>query len=206
MGIPSKLENGNCKASASFTQLRIRFIPEDRSGIGLTLMRVMRTSRMKSWPGSCLQLLLLASWATSCSSTPTANSGSSVPRVGWQVREGQAIWHPGRTQPEIAGELVTGVRGTSDRLVEFVKTPFPLVIAKSSAAGWDVRFGPDGPRFSGRGAPPDRWIWFHLRDCLEGRRSPPPGWTLNWPSQDRWHLENRSSGESLEGYLRTSTE
>ena len=153
-----------------------------------------------------LLLLLLAGLLTSCSSTPKTLAPTDPSGVGWKVRQGQAIWRPARGQPELAGELVIGSRGDEDRLVEFIKTPFPLVVAKSAFAGWELKFGADGPRFSGRGAAPDRWIWFHLRDCLEARRSPPPGWTLTAQPQGRWRFENRSSGESLEGYLKTSTE
>jgi len=53
--------------------------------------------------------------------------------------------------------------------------------------------------YSGRGQPPARLLWFQLAPRISGR-SPPKGWF--WQSNDnRWRLENLSTGESLDGYF-----
>ena len=84
-------------------------------------------------------------------------------------------------------------------VLQFIKTPFPIVTAQASRAGWKISFS--GEReFSGRGKPPGRISWFQLHAALEGRELP-PGWIFQRANKQNWRLENRGTGEFIEGYL-----
>lgn len=54
--------------------------------------------------------------------------------------------------------------------------------------------------YSGPGKPPARILWLWLPRCLAGETPPKK---LSWQQLDKdsWRLENRATGESLEGYL-----
>ena len=118
---------------------------------------------------------------------------------GWTVRQGQAVWHPGRGAQEIAGELLVAARRDGPAFVQFTKTPFPLVEAQTTVNRWTVEFPPQDKRYSGRGAPPARLLWFELARVLAGLPLP-----KNWVwknSETGWRLENSSTGEFLQGYF-----
>ena len=101
---------------------------------------------------------------------------------------------------EIAGELVVAMHPDGRSLVQFTKTPLPFVVAQATIDSWQVQFVPQNKVYSGRGQPPAQLIWLHLPQCLRG--GGPPG-NLSWRrlANQGWRLENRSTGESLEGYL-----
>src|SRR5437879_10323028 len=66
---------------------------------------------------------------------------SPLPKVsltdpGWSVRQGQAIWRPKRGGPELAGELLVATHANGAALVQFTKTPFPLVLAQKNGDSW----------------------------------------------------------------------
>lgn len=120
---------------------------------------------------------------------------------GWKIRQGQAIWHPPSGKQEIAGELVLALRDNDETMVQFMKTPFPLVNSWSVSGAWHVEFVPEHRRFNGSGERPSRFIWPSLANCLVQHQPPPPGWEMDWDNAGHWRLENRRTGESLEGYL-----
>ena len=124
----------------------------------------------------------------------------NVREPGWNVQQGQAVWRSRRNAPEIAGELVVAMHPDGRLLVQFTKTPLPFVVAQATIDSWQVQFVPQNKVYSGRGHPPARLIWLHLPQCLRGGE--PPG-DLSWRqlANQGWRLENRSTGESLEGYL-----
>ena len=127
---------------------------------------------------------------------PLANSLGAV----WHVQQGQAIWHPGRGRPELAGELLWASASGGRSFVEFTKTPFSLVLARRDPGRWRVEFPGAGRRFTGRGTPPTRFLWLYLGPALAGEALPGHLKFERRPD-GQWDLQNPRSGESLEGYL-----
>jgi hypothetical protein len=140
--------------------------------------------------------LLLAS--TGCRSLPP------LPKVnlsgpGWEIHQGQAVWRSRRGAPEIAGEILLATNASGRSFLQFTKTPFPFVIAQTTTNSWQIESPAQNRRFAGPGKPPDRIIWFQLPRALSGV---PPTAHWSWHnSETGWKLENRSTGESLEGYF-----
>ena len=141
---------------------------------------------------------------------------------GWTIHQGQAIWRPGRTAPEIAGELLLARSQDGRSLVQFSKTPFPILTGQTTPTGWQIEFPPQHRSFARSGRPPARLIWLHLAGCLFGNVPPPRGWTVERGSSDvpqprqpepasnsseshpvvlQFRCENKSTGETLEGFL-----
>ena len=83
----------------------------------------------------------------------------------------------GRTAPEIAGELLLARSQDGRSLVQFSKTPFPILTGQTTPTGWQIEFPPQRRSYLGRGQPPARLIWLHLAGCLFGNVPPPRGWT-----------------------------
>ena len=120
---------------------------------------------------------------------------------GWVTREGQAVWRRNRHAPEIAGELLVAHSATGDRtLVQFSKTPLPLLTAQTAGDGWQIVFVPQARTFSGAGQPSTRLLWLHLANGLAGGQLPEP---LQFArlAGDGWQIENRRTGEMISGYL-----
>lgn len=143
-------------------------------------------------------LVLLAVVFTGCRTSvpmpPADFSGG-----GWQVRQGQALWKPSVNRPELAGELLFATRTNGDCFVQFDKVPFPLATAQIKDAEWHIRFGTGKYAWHGRGEPPGRFVWFQLPRALASQPL-----AKHWKCErdgDSWRLENRRTGESLEGSL-----
>jgi hypothetical protein len=132
------------------------------------------------------------------------------------------VWQPGRAAPEIAGELLVARRPDGQSLVQFIKTPFPILSAQATPTRWQIEIPSQRRSHSGRGKPPARLIWLHLADCLFESVPPPTNWTFQrispaalQPSQPnglgqrtdpqaaavQFRFENKESGEILEGFL-----
>jgi len=120
---------------------------------------------------------------------------------GWEIRQGQALWKPRRDADGIAGELLVAFQKDKRSLVQFSKTPFPIVTAGIGPNSWELEIPTQGKRYSHRGAPPGRVIWFQLLKAIASEQLPKP-WTWTAPDgEGRWTLRNGTSGESLEGYF-----
>jgi hypothetical protein len=80
---------------------------------------------------------------------------------GWQVRQGQAVWKPNASAPELSGELVWAVHPDGRFLLQFLKTPITLVEAQGSNERWQISFPPQGRTIKGsRGqSPSQRLSW-----------------------------------------------
>ena len=127
---------------------------------------------------------------------PTMN----LSEPGWTLRQGQAVWQPRREAPEIAGDLVLATRTNGDAFVQFSKTPLALAIARKSGQAWQAEFPAQNIRYSGRGKPPARIIWFPLARAVIG--SPPaPPWSWQRTEDRNWRLENVKTGETLAGFF-----
>jgi hypothetical protein len=115
---------------------------------------------------------------------------------GLTVKSGQAIW---RRPPdlELAGELVVAF-GPGKELVHFTKGHMGVVTARREGNGWSVEFFSE-KRYRGRGRSPARIGWLHLPGAVE-RGKTPRGWS--WSQEgERWKLENRKTGEAIEGFF-----
>ena len=143
-------------------------------------------------------MALLFSVFAGCQSLPP-DAPINLTEPGWSVRQGQALWRRGTGATELAGELIVATHPDGRSLVQFLKTPVVLVTARTSANRWRIEAPPDY-RLEGYGAPPSRAVWLHLAKFLTG--APPPGrWTWERRADNSWWLENRTTGERLEGFL-----
>ncbi len=116
------------------------------------------------------------------------------------MREGQAVWRQNRGAPEIAGEILVATRLDSQALVQFTKTPFPLIIAQRTTHAWQIEIPTQNQRHAGHGQPPAHLLWFSLARILSGT-GPPEGWSWQASKDNQWSLTNPSTGESLKGYF-----
>jgi hypothetical protein len=143
--------------------------------------------------------VLLPFWSVGCRTVqPSLVVDLSEP--GWRVRQGQAVWRPKHRAPELAGELLVAAHADGRTLVQFTKTPFPIVAAQATPTDWQIHFAPRNRTLRGSGEPPRRFIWLHLARCLNGS-APPRGWSLARREDATWRFESRATGETLEGYL-----
>lgn len=117
---------------------------------------------------------------------------------GWHVRQGQAVWRPDRNRPEITGDLVVALNNNGDFFVQFLKTPLPIVTAESVGGAWQIEFGANEHQWHGQGAPPTRFGWFQLSHALAGQALN-GNWQSTSADTNSFHLQNTSTGESLEG-------
>jgi hypothetical protein len=118
---------------------------------------------------------------------------------GWTVHQGQAVWRANSGAPEIAGDLLLATSADGRTLVQFTKTPFPTIVAQTAPGFWQIESPAENKHHTGRGAPPERLLWFQLPRALSGSTLPHAwSWRI---SPDHWQLENSATGESLQGYL-----
>jgi hypothetical protein len=151
--------------------------------------------------GPALRLALLAvpMLATGCL-TPSYPPLFTATGPGWRVQEGQALWRPGRQFPELGGELVMASHQDGRCVVEFAKTPLPLVTVQTTSTNWFIEFPARRMSFGGRQPPPDRFAWLYLPTALSGA-SLPAALRFQRKPDGGWRLENTRSGETVEGFL-----
>lgn len=133
-----------------------------------------------------------------CHTTPLPPANLSEP--GWKLREGQAVWRPKNTLPEIAGELRVAENPNGRQWLQFSKEPFAIVIAQRSPEQWQIQFVPQNKSLSAPGKPPLRIGWFQLLHALAGEELKSP-WRWEKIGDENWRLENTKTGETLEGFL-----
>jgi hypothetical protein len=146
-------------------------------------------------------ILVLISIVTLCGCRtlpPLPPADLSAP--GWRVQQGQAVWKPRRTAPEIAGEIVLATHPDGRSVVQFTKTPFNIVVAQMASNRWQIQFVPEHRLFGGAGQPPKYFCWLHLAAALAAEPLP-KGLTLSRSGDSQWRLENRATGETIEGYF-----
>ena len=117
---------------------------------------------------------------------------------GYRVQQGQALWKPTKTRPELAGELVLAIKTNGDFFVQFTKTPFTLATAQRVGDQWQIDLGSGDYRRSGHGPPPVRFVWFQLPAALAGA-GVSRNWSFDRVTTNSWRLENHRNGEALEG-------
>jgi len=134
--------------------------------------------------------------AVGCRTTPFPPVDLKQP--GWTVRSGQAVWHLPKGQSEIAGDVLVATRQDGEGFVQFSKTPFPLVSGRITSSQWQVEFPPQNKHYAAPGNPPVRVLWLYLPRALSGQKLPDK---LTWHEDaNGWNLQNRASGEAVEGY------
>ena len=117
---------------------------------------------------------------------------------GWHVQQGQAVWKPSSTRPELAGDLLLATNANGNFFIQFSKMPFPLTTAQVSGDQWQIEFGADKFSWHGHGTPPGRFVWFQLPNALrDAKLSGNCRFTHVEPNS--WRLENLRTGENLEG-------
>jgi hypothetical protein len=146
-----------------------------------------------------LVFLLGLSGLTACRTAPPLPP-LNLAEAGWSTHQGQAVWRSKKGAPEISGELILATHTDGRNFVQFTKTPLPFVVAQSSTNTWQVLFVPNNKTYSGHGQPPARLVWLQLPRCLAGI-APPKPWSWQRLENHGWRLENRLSGELLEGYF-----
>jgi len=117
---------------------------------------------------------------------------------GWRVQQGQAVWKPASSRPELAGDLLLATNLNGDFFVQFSKIPFPLVTAQASGDQWQIEFGADKYSWYGRGVPPARFGWLQLPRALLDK-SNNSNWQFTEVETNSWRLQNLRTGESMEG-------
>ena len=119
---------------------------------------------------------------------------------GWIVLEGQAVWRAKSGAPEIAGDLLLAREGNERTFLQFTKMPFPFVTARVEHDAWMIEFPLQKESYGGHGQPPSQIGWFQLTRCLDGGTAS-KNWIWTNSKNNRWRLENESTGELIEGYL-----
>ena len=158
--------------------------------------RVKRRVRNAGLRLGTFRLLALTMLSFGCRTLPLPPADLAGP--GWSVQQGQAIWKPTRSRPELAGELLLASKTNGDFFVQFSKTPFTLATAQVVNGQWQIEFGNNERRWNGRGEPPVRFTWFQLPHALAGETLN-PDWRFTPSAADTWRLENSRTGEFLEG-------
>jgi len=133
-----------------------------------------------------------------CNTVPLPPANFSDP--GWKIQQGQAVWRAKKDSPEIAGELLLATNPDGRTVLQFTKTPFPFVIAQTTPQSWQLEIPAQNKKYSRPGKPPVRVGWFHLPPALKGI-APPKPWSFEKTGAENWRLENKSTGEMIEGFL-----
>ncbi len=117
----------------------------------------------------------------------------------WQARSGQAIWRPGRAQPEIVGDLLVATGQNGNAWLQFSKA-FPIVTAQLNQEGWQVEFPPRNRHYAAPGHPPRRIGWLQWLRAWKGEGIPAP-WQVIERTEGAMTLENARTGERLEAHF-----
>jgi len=137
--------------------------------------------------------------AVGCRSLPPATP-VDLSEPGWTISHGQAIWHPKSGADGIAGELFVGLHADGRSVVQFTKTPLLLVEAQRGANFWRIQFCAQNRSYAGRGQPPRGLLWLQLPQGLAGHHLE-GDWRFTQHGGGSWRLENRRTGEALDGFL-----
>jgi hypothetical protein len=142
-----------------------------------------------------LYALLLLSCAGCRTANPLAPADFSAP--GWHVQQGQAVWKPASSRPDLAGDLLLATNVNGDCFIQFSKVPFPLATAQVSGDRWQIEFGADKYSWHGHNTPPSRFSWFELPRALSDQDLGGK-WHFTCVETNAWRLENPHTGETLE--------
>jgi hypothetical protein len=149
---------------------------------------------LNSWP-----LILVLALGAGCGS-PIRFAPVNLSQPGWRTQQGQAVWKPPGSRPEMAGDLLLATNLNGDFFIQFSKVPFTVATAEDLGGNWQIQFGDHQYHRSGHGLPSERFAWFELPRALAGL-NPGPRWKFAREADGQWRLENARSGERLEGRI-----
>jgi hypothetical protein len=150
-------------------------------------------SKLRSSGAAVLLGILLSSCRTD---EPIQRADFSAP--GWHVQQGQAVWKPYYSRVELTGDLLLATNVNGDFFVQLTKNPFPVVTAQNVNGYWRIEFGAEESSWHGQHEPPARFAFFQLPGALLGGKIA-GNWHFQSVTTNFWRLENRQSGEYLEG-------
>lgn len=145
-----------------------------------------------------LKTLALLLWTLGLASCATVGPLPQVDLTdaGWTVWVGQAIWKPRSDRPPLAGDLLIAQHTNRDVLVSFSKSLLPIFTAQTAGGLWRIDFVERGRSYSGRGRPPDRFVWFRLPYLIAGA-SAPKNWEIDAAGSGEWSIINDRTGETI---------
>jgi LysM repeat protein len=147
--------------------------------------------------------LLLLGLLNGCRTPRELQAALDFSQPGWTVRQGQAVWRSQVQAPEIAGDLLVATHADGRSAIQFMKPPLPIVLAQRAPQGWQIQFFAQNHRYAGPGRPPQRLLWLQFTEALAGRLTT-SGCRWSMRPDASWRLENVRTGESLEGFLKTT--
>ncbi|HUD47290.1 MAG TPA: hypothetical protein VMR33_10690 [Candidatus Baltobacteraceae bacterium] len=125
-------------------------------------------------------------------------SPSDLSKPGWRIWNGQAVWKPGKSIPELAGDVMVAVNSNGNAIVQFSKT-IPFATARLDRLRWQIEFPAGNRLYSGRYPLPSHFAWLQLPALAEGMPLSKP-WAETG-TLDQWQIVNGGAGETLRGYL-----
>jgi hypothetical protein len=166
--------------------------------------QILRVVRRASWIALSLLAAIGLLALTGCALT---GRGKAEPLMDfstpdWTIREGQAVWKPKPADAGIAGDLLVAMSQDGRTVIQFTKTPLPIVTAQVRSNFWQFTVAAQQRTYRGSGPPPEGLLWLQLPDGLIGRHSS-TNWYFARTKEDGWHFENLVTEESLDGYLNT---
>jgi len=117
---------------------------------------------------------------------------------GWSSYEGQAIWKPTPSVPELTGDVFLSVNTNGSAFVQFAKT-VPILTAQIQSNIWEVQISSPGRTYSGELPLPNRFGWLQLPGVALSQ-APPSPWTLTGDIST-FEIHNPETGEDLRGYF-----
>jgi hypothetical protein len=135
--------------------------------------------------------------AAGCNTAPPM-APVTLSDAGWTVWNGQAIWRPVRSMPELTGDLTLAVNTNGAAFVQFSKT-IPFAIARLEGKYWSIEFPPDHRKYSGHRPLPHHFAMLQLPAVARTNAVSRP-WTESG-GMDDWQIDNPRTGETLHGFL-----
>jgi hypothetical protein len=117
---------------------------------------------------------------------------------GWKIWNGQAVWKPRKSIPELTGDVMLAVNTNGDSFLQFTKT-LPFAMVRADGHRWQVEFPAAHRIYKGHYPLPHFFAWLQLPAMTEGR-PPGKGW-IEKGGLDNFELHSRLTGETLHGYL-----
>jgi hypothetical protein len=144
--------------------------------------------------------MILAAWIavtglTACASAPPLPDVDLLDPK-WTVWKGQAVWKQRADRPALAGDLIAARHSNGDLFVSFTKSAFPIFTARTAGPYWRIDFVERERFYTGKGGPPERFVWFRLPDLLMGDASP-RDWEVEAYGSGEWSMVNHRTGESI---------
>ena len=133
---------------------------------------------------------------TACAVSAPALKKVDLEDPGWRIWRGQALWKPNAERPTLAGEIIAARHLNGDVLVNFSKSPLPLVTAQTAGDTWRFDIVEGGRFYSGSGSPPKRIVWFFLPALLDGETMP-KNWKAGMTEKGVWTVRNQRTGETI---------